>query len=259
MKTKCNVAKDLMPLVIDGVASEESQQYVDEHIAECTECALSYGAMKIELPRISAEKERAELERAAKKLRRKRILRAIAASVAGILVFLALSMGVPRVLDAVEEKQFAQRYLCENGDIRLEGLYYDVCLDERRAPIVQVNIDSFPSGSPGFDTQLAFVPVNDNMAICLQYRAVYLNEGLQHNKSAVFYWAGRAEDGVWLGLADGLRDEDDNLVSLPIVRIELHAGDDYVVLWEEGDVVQTAEEAKIKHEQELQKYNQYRK
>lgn len=72
MKNKCNVAKDLMPLVIDGVASEESQQYVDEHIAECTECALTYGAMRVELPRANQEKERAEMEKAAKEMRKKR-------------------------------------------------------------------------------------------------------------------------------------------------------------------------------------------
>jgi predicted anti-sigma-YlaC factor YlaD len=58
MKNECNVAKDLMPLVIDGVASEESKQYVNEHVAECTECAIAYGEMRVELPRISAEKER---------------------------------------------------------------------------------------------------------------------------------------------------------------------------------------------------------
>lgn len=76
MKNKCNVARDLMPLVIDGVASDESQQYVDEHIAECTECALNYGAMRVELPRANQEKERAEMEKAAKamkKMRRKRV------------------------------------------------------------------------------------------------------------------------------------------------------------------------------------------
>lgn len=72
MKNKCNVARDLMPLVIDGVASEESQQYVDEHIAECTECALTYGAMRVELPRANQEKERAEMEKAAKAMKKKR-------------------------------------------------------------------------------------------------------------------------------------------------------------------------------------------
>ena len=72
MKNKCNVARDLMPLVIDGVASEESQQYVDEHIAECTECALTYGAMRVELPRANQEKERAEMEKAAKAMKKMR-------------------------------------------------------------------------------------------------------------------------------------------------------------------------------------------
>lgn len=88
MKNKCNVAKDLMPLVIDGVASEESKQYVDEHIAECTECALTYGAMRVELPRISAEKEKAAMELAAKKMRNKRILRGVMGGVLAILLFI---------------------------------------------------------------------------------------------------------------------------------------------------------------------------
>lgn len=87
MKSKCNVAKDLMPLCIDGVASEESQQYVDDHIAECTECAQTYGAMKVELPRANQEKERAEMEKAAKKLRHRRILRSVIAAVLVIAVF----------------------------------------------------------------------------------------------------------------------------------------------------------------------------
>jgi len=94
MKNKCNVAKDLMPLVIDGVASEESQQYVDEHIAECTECALTYGAMRVELPRANQEKERAEMEKAAKAVktkRRKRVLWSIVICL--VLCYLLLFSG----------------------------------------------------------------------------------------------------------------------------------------------------------------------
>ncbi len=72
MKHECNVARDLMPLCIDGVASEESKRYMEEHIAECTECAMTYGEMRVELPRISAEKERAAMEQAAQQVRRKR-------------------------------------------------------------------------------------------------------------------------------------------------------------------------------------------
>ena len=88
MTKNCNVARDLMPLVIDGVASEESKQYVDEHIAECTECAVAYGEMRVILPRANEEKERAEMEKAAKKLRRKRIFRVVLAAVLSIAIFI---------------------------------------------------------------------------------------------------------------------------------------------------------------------------
>ena len=41
---------------------------------------------------------------------------------------------------------------------------------------------------------------------------------------------------------------------MPIVRIELHAGNSVVVLWEEGDELQTPSEAKVKREAEEAKY-----
>lgn len=88
MKNKCNIAKDLMPLCIDGVASEESQQYVDEHIAECTECAVAYGEMRVELPRNSADKAKAEMELAAKKMRSKRTRRGIFAALLSVVIFI---------------------------------------------------------------------------------------------------------------------------------------------------------------------------
>ena len=97
MKNNCNVAKDLMPLCIDGVASEESQQYVEAHIAECTECAVTYGAMKVELPRANQEKERAEMERAAKEMRKKRRKRVIWTGIIGAVLSIALFACAHRV------------------------------------------------------------------------------------------------------------------------------------------------------------------
>ena len=38
MKMNCDMARDLMPLVIDQVASDASRQAVSEHLAECEEC-----------------------------------------------------------------------------------------------------------------------------------------------------------------------------------------------------------------------------
>ncbi len=91
MKNKCNVAKDLMPLCIDGVASEESQQYVDDHIAECTECADVYDEMKVELIRAGVEKENQEMDRVARKMRSKRILRNTVTAVLAIVLLVGVA------------------------------------------------------------------------------------------------------------------------------------------------------------------------
>lgn len=45
MKIPCEVILDIMPLVVDGVASEESKQIVVEHIRECTACKALYAEM----------------------------------------------------------------------------------------------------------------------------------------------------------------------------------------------------------------------
>ena len=254
MKNKCNVARDLMPLVIDGVASEESQQYVDEHIAECTECALTYGAMRVELPRANQEKERAEMEKAAKKLRRKHVLRGIAGTLAGILTFLTCYLGIPELLAQYDEKQFKEKYVCENGDLKLEALYYDVSRGESQNARVQVDIHSFPSGDPYFHIETEPVVVNDGMGICVWYRAVYDTSDSKWSGTGFMHWIGQIQEGEWVTSSMELRNEDGSVGELPIVRLELHAGDDFVVLWEEGDVLQTPAEAKAKREAEEAKY-----
>lgn len=38
MKHNCNIVKDLLPLYIEEICSEDSREYVDEHLQECLEC-----------------------------------------------------------------------------------------------------------------------------------------------------------------------------------------------------------------------------
>ena len=51
MKRDCEMARDLMPLCVDGVASEGSQEFVAAHAASCRECAevVSYTHLLIDL------------------------------------------------------------------------------------------------------------------------------------------------------------------------------------------------------------------
>lgn len=49
MKKKCAMARDLMPLVIDHAASEESAEFVQEHMEECEECREQFTQMQQEV------------------------------------------------------------------------------------------------------------------------------------------------------------------------------------------------------------------
>lgn len=132
MKHECNVARDLMPLCIDGVASEESKQYVEEHIAECTECAVAYGAMRVELPRISAEKESAAMEQAAQQMRRKRQNRK------RMMIALTALLTALVVLAGVWGYDFARHY----GDVPVSLNDYDAYLSRtREGGHILLNID----------------------------------------------------------------------------------------------------------------------
>ena len=45
-RNDCDIARDLMPLSVDGVCSEGSQRFLDEHLAECVPCKTLYTRMK---------------------------------------------------------------------------------------------------------------------------------------------------------------------------------------------------------------------
>ena len=61
MKHDCDIVRDLMPMCIDGTASDKAKTMVEEHVQECPLCDKIYAEMKgetkIELPVQSASTE----------------------------------------------------------------------------------------------------------------------------------------------------------------------------------------------------------
>ena len=97
MKGECNVARDLMPLCIDGAASKESEAYVEAHVSECEACRAYYDGMRARLPesvRRQAEAEGEAFARTAARMRRRRVLkRALAAALALALLIGGIAVG----------------------------------------------------------------------------------------------------------------------------------------------------------------------
>jgi len=134
MKTECNVARDLMPLRADGVASEESNRYIDTHIAECADCKTYYEGMMAALPARAEQaraREQAEFARAAEELRKKRSRRVWRNVLLGILIGVLVMVG-----GSVGWTELAVKYNAE-----LPADQYGVSLSQLESGKVVVSID----------------------------------------------------------------------------------------------------------------------
>lgn len=58
MKKECNITRDLLPLYIEELCSEDSREYVEEHLKQCSECTSTYEYLKYTDLCISATEKR---------------------------------------------------------------------------------------------------------------------------------------------------------------------------------------------------------
>ena len=89
----CNVVRDLLPLYVDDVLSDDSRKVVDDHISDCTECRDLY--LKMRNPVVDNDTERySDGQEALKKIRRsiikKRIITALITAVCVVTIACSL-------------------------------------------------------------------------------------------------------------------------------------------------------------------------
>ncbi len=60
MNKNCEIARDLMPLVVDNAASDGSKEFVQEHVESCCDCKEIFCEMRREPPIPAPEKEKSE-------------------------------------------------------------------------------------------------------------------------------------------------------------------------------------------------------
>lgn len=86
---KCAVNRDLMPLCIDGTASEASRRKVRKHVAECPPCATVYQEMQTSVDLdVPDETEQQQFDTAVKKVRHKHTRRKLTAVLSGVVLAL---------------------------------------------------------------------------------------------------------------------------------------------------------------------------
>lgn len=147
MKTNCDIIRDLLPLYVEGIASEASKQLVNEHLAECPACKEELARMKKPLP-VRPELKSAE---ALQKLRRAVNNRKIRAVLITCLLTVLLLGGVYSLynyeevvpFDEVEVYASYEQAICEtpSGEILdTTDYYYIYTVEGERVHLRYVNI-----------------------------------------------------------------------------------------------------------------------
>ncbi len=148
MNKDCEIIRDLMPLVIDGVCSDKSREAVEDHVKECPVCAGIYGDLKKDLfgekkpEKQDQKKVDLSLKAMLKKKKVRRFLKPfllgmliVALAVGGIFGYRYLSeMMVPLNPDQYDILLFRM----ENGDVAVIADYKELTGSDQQ---IGVNIE----------------------------------------------------------------------------------------------------------------------
>ncbi len=137
MKHDCNVARDLMPLMLDDAASEESQKLLNEHLEECASCRKYYSGMQAVLPivRQASQQEKQSFDNAARKLRRKQRIRLWKRLLIGFLIGVLVMSGA----------LWGWRWLTSDLNVPMHYGNYNLFLSQLQDGNVAFNMDFYGS------------------------------------------------------------------------------------------------------------------
>ncbi|MBR6986000.1 MAG: zf-HC2 domain-containing protein [Ruminococcus sp.] len=92
---KCNIIRDLLPLYCEGLASQESNEEIEKHLRDCSDCSEYYENMRINESRaIKPPEDIRPLKKVKKHSRLKSIVSALISAAIVCALFLVLFVGI---------------------------------------------------------------------------------------------------------------------------------------------------------------------
>ena len=108
-KISCDIIKDLLPLYVDGVCSDESKILVSEHLDGCEECSKEYKSLMSKPLNISADytPEKESLKKVGKKLKKSRKKAVLKGALITLAVLIIVSvLLIPDVMIAFAKYEY---------------------------------------------------------------------------------------------------------------------------------------------------------
>ena len=240
-KNDCNLIRDLMPLVIDRVASDESREAVEDHILTCEECKKQYDQMKADLPedtRAEYEAEQQKFKEAMKSVRRTRLRRRIRIiALAAVVCLVAVFAGA-----------FAYDRLFNHYTVPVELDRYTVSLAQLKDGSIMATADIHDMHFSRLSTS-DFFPTEDDSGIILY---LYYMAAPIHISDPNSEWKEQKE---WMNYVRF--DEDPK----PVVEIRQGRPDHYITLWktEDGPLPAASEQMETYFALERESWSEERK
>lgn len=119
MKISCNIIRDLLPLYVEDLASEDTRAMVDEHLHDCEECTKICDSMKKKTP-VTMETTTESLGKVKRIIRRKRILSVMAALLTLVTIASAVFTYLFTPFQLTMEQALDDFYVREDGAIVID-------------------------------------------------------------------------------------------------------------------------------------------
>lgn len=97
-KINCNIIRDILPLYLDDVVSDETKQMVKEHLQSCASCRAEASSMKKDVILPASKAQRLAEAKVIKGIRNKIFRKKVVVSAATAAAVLAVSAGVYALL-----------------------------------------------------------------------------------------------------------------------------------------------------------------
>lgn len=217
-KNECNVVRDLMPLVLDRVASEESREIVETHITSCEDCRKQYDAMKADLPeetRAEYEEEQKQFTDALKAVKKKKLRRRVRViALAALACMAAVLIGL-----------FAYDALFWKMTAPVDNQYYSLSMCQTKSGMYVITADA---------TQLDF----NTMTVS--------EDAFVDGKDIVYVRFMAAPIHTPASAGSGIKKWDvmtiESITEYPADEIRQGTPGNYITIWKKGDPVPAASE-----------------
>lgn len=174
-KISCNAVRDILPLYVDGVVSEETQKEIADHLRECSECQNEYVQLKKELTLPANPDLHSESANALKSMKHTMAKKKIIISVISILATLSLVIAgyfVVKQVDVVHDYVFPELNIVvdnSTSDWQPAMLYKDdvgiETTDILMFDSIFYNKEIVNDGNSDFEVMIRILDTNGNIII----------------------------------------------------------------------------------------------